>query len=149
MSDANCPYCGVLMDKGGKENARTKDHFYPLSRGGTVTVFACRKCNGDKGALSPSEWLSVLEGAGDPRAKDVAWFMASHARNIDQLEANGVKPLNRASQVLAEELAPYVFPGVAYADCTNRQQFRLISIANSVLRKISELDAVAPERSVA
>lgn len=141
MSDTNCPYCDVVMDSGGAHNARTKDHFYPLSRGGRVTIYACRKCNGDKANLSPKEWLAVLVGRNDPRAKNVGWFLAQHAGNIDAMEAaskQAIMPISVAAETIALELAPYLFNDAPFDDCTDRQKIRLTAIGNSIVAKLAE-----------
>lgn len=48
-----CAYCGSFQNL-------TIDHMIPLSRGGEHTfknlVCACRKCNEEKGSLTPQEW---------------------------------------------------------------------------------------------
>ncbi len=139
MTDRNCPYCGVLMDSGGKQNARTRDHFYPLSRGGKVTIFACRKCNEDKASLSPTEWLAALRGKADPRAENVSWFLATHAASIDEMEAAGKPaPMSLAAQMIAWELSPYIFSAAPFDECTYKQQLRLVTIANTVLKNLIE-----------
>ena len=42
-----CWYCGhpLLNSMPIRDRSKTKDHVYPRSRGGTVTVKACQLCN--------------------------------------------------------------------------------------------------------
>jgi 5-methylcytosine-specific restriction endonuclease McrA len=41
----------------------TVDHWIPVSRGGSDVVFnlrpSCRKCNNDKGNMTPAQWAEV------------------------------------------------------------------------------------------
>jgi len=54
-----CMYCERKMG----DAQLTVDHFIPLERGGkndtSNYLSACRKCNKDKGNMSPEEWCSV------------------------------------------------------------------------------------------
>lgn len=60
----NCFYCGVFLHgKSTQPTSKTRDHLTPRSRGGTGVnniVFACRKCNGDKGGLNLEEYRAVI-----------------------------------------------------------------------------------------
>jgi len=49
-----CWYCG-------QEEKCTKDHFYPKSKGGNVTVYACRICQAAKGDLMPDKFVEYIE----------------------------------------------------------------------------------------
>ena len=49
-----CWYCG-------NEERCTKDHFYPKSKGGTVTVYACLICQYSKKDLHPLDWLDYIK----------------------------------------------------------------------------------------
>lgn len=52
-NDEECFYCDKYAD--------TKDHFYPKSLGGKLTVFCCKKCNQDKANLIPKHWLMYIQ----------------------------------------------------------------------------------------
>ena len=47
-----CYYCGNI-------EKCTKDHFYPKSKGGRFTVYACQLCQCSKKDMCPTEWASV------------------------------------------------------------------------------------------
>lgn len=51
---ATCKYCGRVVEEG------TVDHVLPLAQGGTDhldnLVWACQKCNGEKGNRTPKQW---------------------------------------------------------------------------------------------
>lgn len=51
-----CPYCMKPI----KPDEITKDHLVPVSRQGSRDksniVFACKRCNNEKGALTPEEY---------------------------------------------------------------------------------------------
>jgi 5-methylcytosine-specific restriction endonuclease McrA len=49
-----CWYCG-------QDERCTKDHFYPKSHGGTLTVYACSVCQGSKGDMPPIVWLKYIK----------------------------------------------------------------------------------------
>lgn len=75
-----CPYCGQRLSLLSQYRGRpSKDHILPRSRfrqplGGS-TVSVCRRCNGDKGNLTLSEWVVRLLWKSDPRAIRVARFI--------------------------------------------------------------------------
>ncbi|WP_421977159.1 HNH endonuclease [Roseivirga seohaensis] len=50
----SCYYCGQM-------ERCTKDHFYPKSKGGEITVWACSLCQNTKGAKTPTQFLSYVE----------------------------------------------------------------------------------------
>ena len=56
-----CYYCKEYLT----DLNRTKDHVIPKSKGGKLSkdnkVFACRKCNRNKGDLSIEEWIEKLK----------------------------------------------------------------------------------------
>lgn len=68
-----CPYCGKRMGKSHPKrgDAPTRDHIYPQSRGGKLTVICCRNCNAAKGDLSIDEWSVILLVRRDWRAANV------------------------------------------------------------------------------
>jgi len=49
-----CAYCCKI-------ERCTRDHFYPKSKGGRLTVPACEICQRTKGAKMPRHWISYLE----------------------------------------------------------------------------------------
>lgn len=65
--DGLCVYCGVAVKLTGtradKRQMATRDHFVPLSAGGSKgvgnQVLACRGCNCDKGQLDPRTIVQV------------------------------------------------------------------------------------------
>jgi 5-methylcytosine-specific restriction endonuclease McrA len=56
-----CYYCKEYLT----DLNRTKDHVIPKSKGGKLTkdnkVYACRKCNRNKGDLTIEEWMEKLK----------------------------------------------------------------------------------------
>jgi len=56
-----CYYCREFLT----DLNRTKDHVIPKSKGGKLSkdnkVFACRKCNRNKGDLTIKEWIEKLK----------------------------------------------------------------------------------------
>lgn len=66
-----CYYCSALFGRRNTATARTIDHKTPQCRGGTDDlenlVYACRKCNNEKGNMTLSEYLSYI-AAGRPRS---------------------------------------------------------------------------------
>lgn len=52
----SCFYCENKVKKG----SITKDHFYPKSKGGLLTVYCCFRCNQFKKDYTPEVWLTVL-----------------------------------------------------------------------------------------
>lgn len=73
-----CPYCGNKMGRTHprRGDAPTRDHVWPQSLGGRLTVICCRKCNGDKGHLSLDEWAVVLIMRNDFRRGTVSRLAA-------------------------------------------------------------------------
>jgi 5-methylcytosine-specific restriction endonuclease McrA len=59
-----CYYCREFLT----DLNRTKDHVIPKSKGGKLSkdnkVFACRKCNRNKGDLTIEEWIEKLKALG-------------------------------------------------------------------------------------
>lgn len=62
----NCFYCGLLLKRGSAEttpNYATKDHQDPKVSGGSLgpfnVVWACGKCNQEKGRLTVDEYRAV------------------------------------------------------------------------------------------
>lgn len=49
-----CFYCGKVC-------RTTRDHFFPKSLGGRLTVRCCRECNGEKANMTPPEWIEYLK----------------------------------------------------------------------------------------
>jgi 5-methylcytosine-specific restriction endonuclease McrA len=71
-----CRYCGVLMtDWNGREDWRapSRDHQIPRARGGRNVVenieIICRRCNSDKGNLTPEEFTNRLSHSNGERAR--------------------------------------------------------------------------------
>lgn len=64
-----CPYCGVTMNRDGGWDSRqapSRDHRIPISRGGSNAPenigICCRRCNEEKGSLTPEEFVAVRAG---------------------------------------------------------------------------------------
>lgn len=64
-----CPYCERPMTLANGRHAPqspTRDHKVPSSRGGSNSLDniepCCRRCNEDKGSLTPDEYRAVLAG---------------------------------------------------------------------------------------
>ena len=69
-------------------NFPTRDHVIPRSLGGGGGVLmVCRKCNGDKAALTIEEWLAVLRSRRDPRADVVRRLLDDLAQGVTRIAA--------------------------------------------------------------
>lgn len=55
-----CAYCKRVMDANDYDLMPTRDHVQPRSRGGKVTVWACRTCNRIKADMSLGQWLDFM-----------------------------------------------------------------------------------------
>lgn len=53
---SECFYCGIAMD----DKTQTRDHVYPRSLGGKLTIPACTTCNRRKGSLLYTEFKKVI-----------------------------------------------------------------------------------------
>jgi hypothetical protein len=53
----HCWYCGDWLFEGIK----TKDHFWPKSRGGRLMVRCCKNCNGMKGHMTPLIFIAYVK----------------------------------------------------------------------------------------
>lgn len=56
LGDKHCWYCGTWLFDG----IRTKDHFWPRSRGGRLKVQCCRNCNGMKDHRTPLAFIAFI-----------------------------------------------------------------------------------------
>jgi 5-methylcytosine-specific restriction endonuclease McrA len=69
-----CYYCRDPLD----DTNRTKDHIVPKSKGGILSkknkVFACRKCNRNKGDLTLQEWLDKLNSLPRTKKNEKMWL---------------------------------------------------------------------------
>lgn len=54
---SKCWYCG-------QHETCTRDHFYPISRGGRLKVWACELCQRTKAHRTPLEWIAYIAGHG-------------------------------------------------------------------------------------
>ena len=56
----------------------TVDHFVPLEMGGANDpgnyLSACRKCNKDKGGMTPADWIARKKPVCPPHALTVEWY---------------------------------------------------------------------------
>ena len=63
---ASCVWCGCVLDDG--LNPATTEHVVPRIKGGPSwienEVAACRRCNGQRGHLTPAEWIEECERRG-------------------------------------------------------------------------------------
>lgn len=59
-SGSPCPYCQRLMDKRSFKLRPTRDHVIPSSRGGTVKIVCCNKCNSIKADMMPAAWATYM-----------------------------------------------------------------------------------------
>ena len=41
--------------------ANTRDHFYPKSKGGVLTIHCCLDCNQQKADFTPTQWLMYID----------------------------------------------------------------------------------------
>jgi hypothetical protein len=59
---AACTYCSRRLESTASLSklAATRDHFYPVSRGGTKKVWCCRQCNALKRDMLPYEWKCFM-----------------------------------------------------------------------------------------
>lgn len=60
------------MDRGSFYLQPTRDHVIPLSRGGTLKIICCHKCNGLKGDMMPDAWAAYM-------AANPGWWLLSKA----------------------------------------------------------------------
>lgn len=68
-----CPYCGrALLKSVGSNCYPTQDHVRPQWDGGTFKLWACIKCNSDKGGMFLEQWMVVLRIKNDSRLDHVA-----------------------------------------------------------------------------
>jgi len=58
-----CYYCA-------KQEKCTKDHFIPRSKGGTLTAWACKKCQNTKKDLMPLDWLEIIHTIPEYKGKE-------------------------------------------------------------------------------
>ena len=75
-----CVWCGREIDVGLVE--ATTEHVVPRLKGGPSwienEVAACRRCNGQRGHLTPGEWLEECERRGwEPNRKALIRVLAS------------------------------------------------------------------------
>lgn len=70
---AACVWCGRALEVGLV--AATTEHVVPRIKGGPSwienEVAACRRCNGQRGHLSPAEWIDECERRGWAPRRDV------------------------------------------------------------------------------
>ena len=77
-----CCYCGRSLSDGGNDDASpTVEHVIPTSRGGRYQKhnkrIACKRCNGEKGDMTPAEYEEFLA-----RMASVTRFHAAAAKQI-------------------------------------------------------------------
>jgi hypothetical protein len=140
------------MEMDPKSTARrTKDHVIPQADGGKVTVFACWQCNNDKGMRTLPMWHAHLERNGDPRAKNVAWFIAEHMTNVLMLEQQlGREPDVIANMTPAEKLivnaaAVLVFGLGDNQDMTRKQRAKAAYFARDVISILTREGFIAAD----
>jgi HNH endonuclease len=97
----HCTWCG--QDLTGLA-VPTTDHLIPKVKGGPAwlenEVAACRRCNGQRGHVSPADWLSECQGRGwQPDKERVRRVLASLREAIEQRGGQ-----RRARQYLAGQL---------------------------------------------
>jgi 5-methylcytosine-specific restriction endonuclease McrA len=72
-----CPYCNIVMDKGSTRYRPTRDHMIAKTRGGqdvvTNITIVCHRCNQEKGALLPDEFVAWRAGTASRIDKGVGW----------------------------------------------------------------------------
>lgn len=57
-----CTYCERPMERRSRSRlAATRDHTWPKSWGGRITVPCCRQCNEIKGNMHPADWEAFME----------------------------------------------------------------------------------------
>lgn len=70
---AACVWCGRMLEVGLV--AATTEHVVPRIKGGPSwienEVAACRRCNGQRGHLTPAEWIDECERRGWEPRRDV------------------------------------------------------------------------------
>lgn len=70
---AQCVWCGRALD--GAMIPATTEHVVPRIKGGPSwienEVAACQRCNGERGHLTPAEWLDECERRGWAPRRDV------------------------------------------------------------------------------
>ena len=77
-----CVWCGRAF---GARVTATTDHLVPRVKGGPSwlenELAACRRCNGERGHLTPAEWLAECERRGWPSDRAVV------VGSLERLEA--------------------------------------------------------------
>lgn len=68
-----CVYCNEFAD--------TKDHFYPTSKGGILTVHCCYDCNQQKADLTPTQWIMYIEYVYDANEEKKV-FMINNVKKL-------------------------------------------------------------------
>lgn len=62
--DNRCFWCQRNLCRPGRSTAnelmKTKDHYFPRSKGGTATVPCCYACNQIKKNMTPTEWHQFM-----------------------------------------------------------------------------------------
>lgn len=70
-----CAYCAVVMQADDKQahDAITRDHVEPKCMGGKASldniVVACKRCNGDRGAMMAHTFLDLIRRGWRPKTK--------------------------------------------------------------------------------
>jgi 5-methylcytosine-specific restriction endonuclease McrA len=84
-----CQYC----NDESKDDVLEWEHKLPKSRGGSDSVknatLACRKCNQDKGNMTPAEWLEVVKKQRSSKLRD------ARIQGIQRVIDNKIKGSNR------------------------------------------------------
>lgn len=92
-----CAYCKRKLEASTAKSwlAATRDHVKPKSRGGTYTVWACKKCNAIKGSMAYRQWLDFMD-------HNPGWWRLEFGRGWRHRVVYGVA----ASQPLCESAGP-------------------------------------------
>ena len=99
---STCVWCRRELEVGLVE--ATTEHLVPRIKGGPSVIeneiAACRRCNGQRGHLTPAEWIDECERRGWEPNRDVV--VAALLRLQDAFEARG--GMRRARPYVASQL---------------------------------------------
>lgn len=96
----NCEYCKREMHNRHLSFdglRKTRDHYIPLSRGGTSAKenirLACHRCNGIKGSMTPEEWEAYM-------AATPLWWTFTRWQRRHRAVGNPPLPLEESIMIL-------------------------------------------------
>ena len=91
----SCVYCG--------DQATTKDHTVPRSRGGRKTVPCCRPCNSVKGDMDYDDWMLIVESGLLPLFKAQGRKAAMRLVDLEELRVRVVRGGAMVARLLVKQ----------------------------------------------